>query len=114
MPRRVPDLGREIADDDAVPLPGRLVGSRHLGAGLLGRDHAAAEPLLEAGDALDVVGVAVRDEDVGEAPAGLVQRLQDRRLLGASIAAQASVAGSRMRNPILSSRQRKTWMSAGI
>jgi hypothetical protein len=72
----------KLADPHGVALAHIGVDRRHLAARLLGRDHAAAGAQLQGLDPLHVVGVTMRDDDLGERPAGLVERLQDRRLLG--------------------------------
>src|SRR5262249_46930517 len=46
------------------------------------RHHATAMALLQFGDAAGVVAVVMRHEDVGELPAGLLERSLDRRRFG--------------------------------
>jgi len=44
-------------------------------------DHASAEFLLQLGDAADMVAMMMGDENVGQRPALVLQRLEDGRCL---------------------------------
>ena len=112
VPRRLPDVGGELPDPDGVALAHRRVDPRHLAGGLGGRHHPAAEPPLQGLDRLDVVAMPVRDQDLGEAPAGLVERPTDRLLLGRVDRRAGAAGGIVDQAPILSARQRNTRISA--
>ena len=76
--------GVSITLPDSLPTltlsPSRTVSSTNgYFAGLRRRDHAAAVFLLQRRDAVGVVGVMMRHQDVGELPAVGLQRGLDRR-----------------------------------
>ena len=78
---RLDHVGRELADLDLVALAHGLVDRRNLRGLCRRRHHAAFVFLLERRDAAGVVGVMMRDQDVGELPAGGLERGLDRRRL---------------------------------
>jgi len=61
-----------------LPLADGLIDERNVAA-LGGRDHAAAVLLLELRNAGGVVGMMMRDQNVGQPPSGHLERLRDRR-----------------------------------
>jgi hypothetical protein len=74
-------MGLEIAHMHRIALANVGVRIGHRLPGLDGGDHPAAGAALQRLDRLHMVAVAVGDEDVGELPASLAQRCEDRPLL---------------------------------
>ena len=114
MAGRVQDLRLKPADLHRVALARQGVDGRHLlrrpSAGATTRQPDA--PLQPPTP--HVVAMAMGDEDVGERPALLVQRGEDRPFLGRVDGGAGARRRSCRSTPILSSRQRKTWISAGM
>ena len=79
---RLEHMGLERSEPDLVVLAHRGIDQRDAAGLAVGRDDAAAMALLEFRDAAGVIGVVMGDEDVGELPAGRLQRGFDRRGLG--------------------------------
>ncbi len=72
MAGRIQHVEGEAADRDPVALTDALIHFGNLRREL-GCDHPAAVARLQRGDALDMVQMLVRHEDVGERPARLVE-----------------------------------------
>jgi hypothetical protein len=79
---RLQHAARELADRDEVAFAHRDVDAGNL-RGLLARRHHAAEVLLlQRLDAAGMIGVMVRDQDVGQPPSGSLQGLLDSGRVG--------------------------------
>ena len=78
---RLEDAAGERADLHRIALADCLVDQRDALRFLARRDHAALMALLRCRNAGGVIAVMVRDQNIGEPPAGLRQRRLDRRRL---------------------------------
>ena len=82
MAGRLEHAPDEAADGHEITLANRDVDVGNLRRLLAWRDHAAFVALLELGDPAGVVAVMMRHQNVGEPPAGLLQRRLDGGGLG--------------------------------
>ena len=82
MARRFQHASDQRPDADDIAFAHGHVDIRNLGGFLARRDDAAEMLLLQFGDAVGMIGVMMRHQDVGETPPALGERSLDRRGLG--------------------------------
>ena len=82
MSGRLVNLACERADGDLVPLAYGRIDERDLRCLAVGRNHAAAMTRLELGNPARVVRMMMRDQDIGQSPAGSRKGSFDGRRLG--------------------------------